>query len=411
MTEARNVDESPWALRWRRGLLRRIGARVSCGDSGERRRERSHLSAAAIPLLLAGIISGCATAPPPEEIRPVWPAPPETARIEFIRSIASDKDLGNDTTFNDKLAEFLSGRKAPANHVSEPMGLAVSDDGTRLYVADYGQLSVFVFDLAQRKFTRIGENPRVGSPTGIALDGQENVYVVDQEKKGISVFDRSGKSLQFITDPSLERPEGIAIDRARERIYLADAGHTRSKVHSVRIFDLQGKMLGVLGKGKGSQPGEFLFPTNVTVDAAGNVYVSDTLNSRVQVFDVDGRYVKSFGQRGNGWGMFDKPKGVAVDSFGNVYVVDGGWSNVQVFNQKGQVLIFFGGRGRNPGLLSNPSSIVIDKKNRIYVGDFLNHRVEVYQLVNTTATDSFLVAPVDDGKPGAGAKSTSNVRK
>ena len=293
------------------------------------------------------------------------------------------------------------------------MGIAVSDDGNRVYVADYGQLSVFMFDFAQKKFAKIGEN--IGSPTGIALDGQENVYVADQEKKGINVFDRNGKTVRFITDPSLERPEGVAIDRTRGKIYLVDTGHTKSKVHTVKIFDLQGKLVGTLGQGKGSAPGEFLFPTNVTVDGDGNVYVSDTLNSRVQMFDLDGKYVKSFGQRGNGWGMFDKPKGVAVDSFGNVYVVDGGWSNVQVFNQKGQVLIFFGGRGRNPGLLSNPSSIFITPQNRIYVGDFLNHRIEVYQLVNTSAADSSLMPPVEQVEKGkavtSAIKSAPNATK
>ena len=153
---------------------------------------------------------------------------------------------------------------------------------------------------------------------------------------------------------------------------------------------MQGKLTGVLGSGKGSDPGQFLFPTYVTLDKQGDVYVADTLNSRVQEFDPDGKYIKSYGERGNSWGMFDKPKGIALDSFGNLYVVDSGWSNVQIFNQKKQILMFFGGRGALPGMLRTPSPIAIDGKNRIYVGDFLNHRIEVYQLTNTSADDSFL---------------------
>ena len=121
--------------------------------------------------------------------------------------------------------------------------------------------------------------------------------------------------------------------------------------------------------------------------------MTDTLNARVQKFDAEGKFVKRFGERGNSWGMFDKPKGVASDSFGNLYVVDSGWSNIQMFNQKGQVLMFFGGRGPIPGMLQNPAPIAIDANNRIYVGDYLNHRVEVYDLVNTKADDSFLVPP------------------
>ena len=339
------------------------------------------------------VISGCATAPPPQMERLVWPARPLPTRIEFVRSIFSEEDIGRDVTFDEKLVEFISGKKPPANRIAEPMGLAVSDDSNRLYVSDYAQLAVFVFDFEKKSFTKIGKEAPLGRPMGIALDGEENLYVAEQEKKGISVFNRKGEMLRFITDPSIERPGGIAIDRARGKIYLVDTAHTKSEAHTVKIFDMHGKLIGTLGHGKGADPGQFLFPTYVSVDKDGNVYVTDTLNSRVQVFDTEGKYVKRFGERGNSWGMFDKPKGVASDSFGNVYVVDSGWSNVQLFNQKGQVLLFFGGRGPIPGMLQNPAPIAIDAKDRIYVGDYLNHRVEVYQLVNTTSADSFLALP------------------
>ena len=351
----------------------------------------SRLVASSVFIGLLSALIGCATAPP-EMKRLVWPAPPLTTRIEFVRSLFSDKDLGRDATFEEKVLEFLAGKKPPANRIVEPLGIAVSDDGDRLYVSDYTQLSVFVFDFAAKTFDTIGKDG-LGRPMGVALDDEENVYVAEQEKKGVSVFSRSGESLRFITDPSIEKPGGIAIDRQRKKIYVVDTAHTKSAAHTVKIFDLQGRLIGELGHGKGSAEGQFLFPTYASVDKQGNVYITDTLNSRVQVFDAEGKYVKRFGERGNSWGMFDKPKGVATDTFGNVYIVDSGWSNVQIFNQKGQVLLFFGGRGPYPGMLQNPSPIAIDGKNRIYVGDYLNHRVEVYQLVNTSADDSFLTPP------------------
>lgn len=354
--------------------------------------------AGAIAGALLAILAGCVTPPkPPEPVRLVWPAPPLTTRIEFVRSIISDDDLGRDTTATQQLLNFLAGEKPPANRIVEPMGLAVSDDGNRLYVSDFSQLAVFVFDFAQKTFSKIGKEAPLARPVGLALDAEENLYVVEQQKKGISVFNRQGKPIRFIADPSIKRPTGIAIDRARGKIYLADTAHTKSEEHTVKIFDLQGKQIGALGGKKGGATGEFLFPTYVAVDAQGNVYVTDSLNSRVQVFDAGGKYIRKFGERGNSWGMFDKPKGVALDSFGNVYVVDSGWSNVQIFNQKGQVLLFFGGRGPIPGMLQNPTAIAIDKQNRIYVGDYLNHRVGVYQLVNTTAEDSFL-NPIGEAK-------------
>lgn len=362
---------------------------------------RAGTSLSTVALLVAAIVLGsCATAPKaPEAKRLVWPPAPETARIEFVRSLFSEEDLGRDATFNEKVIEFISGRKPPANRISEPMALALSDDGERVYVSDYAQLAVFVFDFGKKTFNKIGKDQPFARPFGIALDADENLYVVEQEKKGVNVIDRQGRSIRFITDSSLDRPSGLAIDRARRRIYVVDTGHTRSNEHTVKIFDLEGKLLGHIGDGKGTGQGQFLFPTYVTVDAAGNVYVTDTLNSRIQKFDAEGHFLAKVGDRGTGWGMFDKPKGVAVDTFGNLYVVDSGWGNVQIFNPKGEVLLFFGGRGQYPGMLLNPAGIAIDPKNRIYVGDYLNHRVEVYQLVNTSAQDSFASSATPKAPP------------
>ena len=69
--------------------------------------------------------------------------------------------------------------------------------------------------------------------------------------------------------------------------------------------------------------------------------------------------------------------------------MDSAWSNVQIFNARAEVLMFFGGRGSYPGLLTNPTDIAIDPQNRIYVADHLSHRINVYQLVNTSAEDSY----------------------
>lgn len=349
-------------------------------------------------------LSGCAAPARKEMPRLVWPEPPEKARIEFVRSIVSDEDLGKDTTATQSLLRFLEGEKPAKNRIVTPMGIAVSADGERLYISDNAQAAIFVYDLVKKTAFKIGgEDKPLVTPMQLALDANENIYVVEQEKKGISVFDRTGKQLRFITDASITRPTGIAIDNARGKIYVSDTSHTKTGDHTVKIFDLEGKFLGKLGKGKGDIEDAFLFPTFLTVDAKGNLYIADTLNSRVQEFDADGKFVQQIGKRGTAWGQFDKPKGVAVDSFGNVYVADSGWSNVQLFNAKGQTLMFFGGRGTYPGLMQNPTVLAIDKNNRIYVGDALNYRINVYQLVNTSAADSI-------GKEDATAKK-SDVKK
>jgi DNA-binding beta-propeller fold protein YncE len=345
----------------------------------------------AVTLALATLlVAGCASAPPPvEEPKLVWPAPPLPPRIEFVRNITSQEDLKADTTFSASVATFLAGEQVPEGRIASPAGLAISADGQRLYVADPLQHKVFTFDFAKKELRQVD----VGYPTGVALDDQENFYVVDGVKKGVIVFDRSGKQLREITDESLVRPNGIAVDSTRDRVYVVDTGNADAAEQNVKIFDRSGKRIGAIGGAGGGDLGQFSYPTYVTLDPQGNVYVSDTLNSRVQKFDTDGKFVTTFGKAGSAWGEFDKPKGVALDAFGNLYVVDTGWSNVQIFNPKGQILLFFGGRGPIPGMMKNPLSIVIDRNNRIYVGDYLNHRIGVYQLVNTKAEDSFITPP------------------
>jgi sugar lactone lactonase YvrE len=339
-----------------------------------------------IGLGLIVLAAGCAEQKPVEKVvLPAWPPPPQQARIQFVRTISSEDDVTHDTTFTQKVADFLAGTKPTPAQVVEPDGIAVSDDGSVLYISDRAQGAVFVFDFAKKQFRMV---TGLAFPIGVAVDGDGNVYVAEQPKQIVSVFDPSGKPLRTITDPSLERPSGLAIDRQRKRLYVVDTGHATSKEHTVKIFSLEGKLIGKLGGKPGDAPGHFLYPTYVWVDNNGDVYVGDTMNCRVEAFSSDGKYIRSYGERGDAFGQFSRPKGVALDTFHNIYVVDSAWSNVQIFNPQGQILLFFGGRGPLPGMLKNATAIAIDKNNRIYVGDYLNHRIEVYQLVNTTAADS-----------------------
>jgi DNA-binding beta-propeller fold protein YncE len=351
------------------------------------------------------LVGGCATGPPPkEDPKLVWPAPPLPPRIEFVRSITSQEDLKADTTFSASLVTFLAGEQIPEGRIASPAGLAVSADAQRLYVADPLQHKVFTFDFEKKELRKID----VGYPTGVAIDDEENIYVVDGVKKGVMVFDRTGKELREINDKTMERPNGIAVDSKHDRVYVVDTGNSESAEQNVKVFNRAGKRIGAIGGAAGGDFGQFSYPTYVALDVDGNVFVGDTLNSRVQKFDHEGKFITAIGKAGSNWGEFDKPKGVALDSFGNVYVVDTSWSNVQIFNPKGQILLFFGGRGPIPGMMKNPLSIAIDKNNQIYVGDYLNHRIGVYRLVNTKAEDSFVTPPAPNPSAQKGAtKSTA----
>ena len=139
---------------------------------------------------------------------------------------------------------------------------------------------------------------------------------------------------------------------------------------------------------RGIEPGEFRYPSFIAVGPNGTLYVTDVLNSRVQAFDRDGRFVRQFGELGNGPGTFARPKGVAVDSEGHVYVVDAAFSNVQIFDQQGRLLLAFGQMGRGEGDLDLPLGLFIDRSDRIYVADRTNNRLQIFQYLRVAGVEA-----------------------
>jgi DNA-binding beta-propeller fold protein YncE len=310
-------------------------------------------------------------------------------RIEYVRAISGPWDLraGQREPLWDRFLGFLLGQRKVLRRVGHPADVEISTDGNAIYVSDFAQGLVHVFDLATGETRYVGDG-KLAHPFGLALDSVGNLYIVEQGKRHIRVVSPDGKTIRIVQSDQLVRPTDVVLDEKRERMYVADPSHQKSEEHFVRIFDLEGKYLGNVGQGRGLAAGQLLFPTYLTLGPDGNLFVSDTMNSRVSVFDGEGNFVRTIGERGDGFGQFDKPKGLAFDSFGNLYVVDSSWSNVQIFGPEDDILLYFGGRGGYPGLLRNPTAIAVaPAQNIIYVGDYLNHRVVVYRLVNTESGD------------------------
>ena len=347
------------------------------------------LDSARRALLLVSAIAaaGCATSSgrPTEEI--VWPLPPNVARVKFVRAFRSDDDL-RASTLRRTWRALVSDTRAGA--INEPTGLALSVDERTLYVTSSTATPIVAVRLAEEKITKFGSgsaDDRPKSPYGVAVDGEENVYVSDSGGDVVLVYAPDGRLIRKIGE-RLERPTGIAIDRRRQLLYVVSGATGESKHHRVEVFSLAGKHLRTIGT-RGARPGEFNFPTHLAVSGDGLLLVADMLNFRVQEFDPDGNLVSFFGGAGQVPGRFDKVKGIAFDTFGNTYVVDSQLAIVQIFNAKHQVLMGFGGRLEKLGYMLLPTAIAIDSKNTIYVADFAGRCVSEYQLVNTTAEDSY----------------------
>ena len=150
--------------------------------------------------------------------------------------------------------------------------------------------------------------------------------------------------------------------------------------------------------GAGANRGQFNLPRGITRDSAGNFYVADTQNLRIQKFDKDGNFVTMFGSRGTGDGQFSQlndtgegtgPGGLATDSQGNVYVADTWNHRIQKFDKDGKFLLAWGGflslgdPNTTPGAddttkFYGPRGIAITPDDHIYVTDTGNKRVLIF---------------------------------
>lgn len=302
-------------------------------------------------------------------------------RLDFLRSFSSESDLKPHPSFWGRVLNVIAG-PPEQHHLVRPYSITTDSRG-RILVTDPGDLCVQVFDFEKKKYSRMdtgkhGEAFR--SPIGIAVDGQDNIYVTDSVLGKIFVFDARGKFRRYIgaindQESFFKRPTGIAIDKQRGEIFITDT--LRDKIY---VTDLEGHPLSDFGA-RGSGPGEFNFPTEVVLHG-DDVFVVDAMNFRVQMLDRQGHFVAQFGSEGNSTGTIFRPKGLGVDSEGNIYLVDGLFETVQVFNRSGALLYYFGQTGGAAAQFQLPSGLWIDGDDHIYVADSYNHRVQMFQFVN-----------------------------
>ena len=119
-------------------------------------------------------------------------------------------------------------------------------------------------------------------------------------------------------------------------------------------------------------------PGSITTDSAGNVYVADTDNHRIQKFDSSGTFITKWGSQGSGDGQFSNPQGIATDSAGNVYVADTDNHRIQKFDSSGTFITKWGTSGSGDGRFSYPQGLTIDSAGNVYVADTYNYRIQKF---------------------------------
>jgi DNA-binding beta-propeller fold protein YncE len=257
----------------------------------------------------------------------------------------------------------------------------VSKVGEYIYVSDTNNKRVQVFDQAGTPLFKFGKEGRDEGefmfPYGITGDKQGNVYVADLYNGKISIHDSKGSFIKYFKEAD-EKQKAIkapgAIRIFEEKLYVTDI--EKSKVF---VFGLDGKKLLEIGK-TGMEDGQFRAPNGITVDRDGKIYVVDTGNQRLQIFDKNGKFLKSMNgsKDGKGSSLFVNPRGVGVDSDGTIYVVNNLTHFVYGFDQEGNKVFEFGGMGDQNEQLYLPNGLWVDENDYLYITDTLNQRVVVY---------------------------------
>lgn len=325
----------------------------------------------------------------------VWPNPPAIARIRYQAFFAAEKlpQAGADNAKKQKWMDRLAGTQPAAESTKvlfqlvEPYGVAVDSKG-KLYVADQKVGAIFIFNTETRDVELIKNKTHAhfARIIGLAMDDNDRLFVSDPGLRHVLVFNPAHQAEDVITE-GMVSPGGLAIDRENRLLYVADVELDQILVYDADSFKLLRKM-GTTGHNHElTTPGDFSKPAGMAVDADGNLYVADTLNNRIEIFDADGKFISTFGKAGDGPGYFSRPKSVAIDGDNHIWVADGMQDRVQVFNQDAQLLISFGGHGLLPGQFQGLVGITIDKANRVFTSEMYPGRVQQFRYVTDGEAD------------------------
>ena len=286
------------------------------------------------------------------------------------------------------------------SHFVDPMSMAFDASGN-IYVSDgapfwnqeRGNHRVQIFQGDGTYLATIGQTGVCGSgnnqlcgPRHIAIYGNE-LYVADAGNDRVQIFDITNPvtPTHVATISGLNNPSGVVADA--NYIYVADTWNDR-----VPVFDRTTRnLVATIGTGWGTNNDQFKNPTDVAVDATGNLYVADWVNTRVQQFAQSGgtwNYVRTYGVTGvpyvtDGY-HYNNPSGVAIASDGSIYLTEDNGHRLVKLSSNGTPIWTVGAAGvkgdwdHSNDRLDNPDDVALDASGRVYVADRWHGRVQIY---------------------------------
>ena len=215
---------------------------------------------------------------------------------------------------------------------------------------------------------------RFETPRTIAIDRDQNVYIVDKTAR-IQVFKTDGTFVRQWSTPDHAhgRPTGLFADRDGNLI-VADTHYFQ-----LLFYSPEGKLLHKMGGVKGEKPGEFGLVTGLARDSQGNLLVSEYGEyDRIQKFAPDGHFLLQWGGHGSEPGQFIRPQKMAFDEHDQLYVTDAGNHRVQVFDTNGKLLKYWASKAASRASFTIPTTSRWLPHDTLYICEYGNHRMQKF---------------------------------
>jgi len=294
--------------------------------------------------------------------------------------------------------QVIGSRGVAPGQFNKPRSLACDRDGN-LYVADItGRVQKFS---PEGKWLLQWQMPQtdLGKPKGMGCDHDGNILVIEPHYQRVNHFSPGGELVaqwgvkgtnagEFILPRSVAQnsrgefylSEYTLVDRV-QRFVVGPAASLVAGSVSVRVLSTNdpGRLAAcpTLAWGTpGTEPGQFNRAEGLGLGLNDEVLVADSCNHRIQVFDRDGKFLRTYGQAGSNPGEFSYPYDVRVDASGNQFICEFGNSRITVLDPQDHVVEVIGGAGAQPGRFANPWAIALDSQGNLYVADSQNHRVQ-----------------------------------
>jgi len=273
-----------------------------------------------------------------------------------------------------------------------PFGFVYAADPDRLLLYKFSSDGRFLTSLGGQNLWLPNSSPESGRFSGflshieVAPDGL--VYVSDVENRRIQVFDDQGTYVKTYGDTGKKErttdfgaffpsgPREFVLSEDGSVLVAADVNRPRLLRYFTTRDDFQSTLFGSAGK----QNGQFRFPVEDFVIWNDQIFVHDYGNKRIQVFDLDGNYLRKFG-----WDSSDTPYlggisgDIAVAADGSVFVVDTAHYRVLKFNPEGMFLSSFGSQGKGDGAFSlYPGRMKLDHDGNVWVVDRGSFRIHKF---------------------------------